>query len=150
MSTVEERSFVEEARREKRAALEAAGVPAFAYRYERTHSASAALGLYHDEMGEDGPERAPSPGGSTAWARTARRPSRTSRTSADGSRSTSARTRWARAIGLVGLLDLDDHVGVEGTLFRTKKGEITVKAERGDAAREVAPAAAARKDAADR
>jgi lysyl-tRNA synthetase class 2 len=31
---------------------------------------------------------------------------------------------------LVGLLDLDDHVGVEGTLFRTKKGEITVKADK--------------------
>ena len=31
------------ARREKRAALEARGVPAFAYRYERTHSAADAL-----------------------------------------------------------------------------------------------------------
>ena len=34
MSTVEERSYVEAARREKRAALEARGIPAFAYRYE--------------------------------------------------------------------------------------------------------------------
>jgi lysyl-tRNA synthetase class 2 len=30
---------------------------------------------------------------------------------------------------LVELLDLDDHIGVEGTLFRTKKGEITIRAE---------------------
>ena len=52
---MEERSFVEEARREKRAALEALGVPAFAYRYERTHSARAALEFYRDEMGEAGP-----------------------------------------------------------------------------------------------
>jgi len=31
--------------------------------------------------------------------------------------------------GLVELLDLDDHIGVEGTLFRTKKGEITIRAD---------------------
>ncbi len=30
---------------------------------------------------------------------------------------------------LVELLDLDDHIGVEGTLFRTKKGEITIRAD---------------------
>ena len=56
VSTVEERSYVEVARREKRAALEALGVPAFAYRYERTHSAAGALAAYRDEMGENGPE----------------------------------------------------------------------------------------------
>ena len=55
MSVVEERSYVEEARREKRAALEARGIPAFAYRYERSHTAGAALALYRDEMGEAGP-----------------------------------------------------------------------------------------------
>jgi lysyl-tRNA synthetase class 2 len=31
---------------------------------------------------------------------------------------------------VVRLLDLDDHVGIEGRLFRTKAGEITVRAER--------------------
>jgi lysyl-tRNA synthetase class 2 len=51
----EERSFVEEARRRKRDALDAAGVPAFAYRYERTHTAAEALAAYADEMGEQGP-----------------------------------------------------------------------------------------------
>ena len=55
MSAVEERSYVEEARREKRVALEARGIPAFAYRYERSHTAAAALALYRDEMGEAGP-----------------------------------------------------------------------------------------------
>ena len=38
----EERSFVEEARRETRAALEARGVPAFAYRFERSHLSAGA------------------------------------------------------------------------------------------------------------
>ena len=55
MSVVEERTYVEEARREKRAALEARGIPAFAYRYERSHTAAEALALYRDEMGERGP-----------------------------------------------------------------------------------------------
>ena len=51
----DERSFVEAARREKRAALEAQGVPAFAYRYERSHTAAEALAAYDDAMGEQGP-----------------------------------------------------------------------------------------------
>jgi lysyl-tRNA synthetase class 2 len=55
VSDEEEHSFVEAARRAKRMALEAAGVPAFAYRYERSHSAAEALAAYRDEMGEDGP-----------------------------------------------------------------------------------------------
>ena len=55
MSVVEERSYVEEARREKRAAVEARGIPAYAYRYERSHTAADALALYRDEMGESGP-----------------------------------------------------------------------------------------------
>ena len=33
------------------------------------------------------------------------------------------------AYELVRLLDLDDHVGIEGRLFRTKMGEVTVRAE---------------------
>jgi lysyl-tRNA synthetase class 2 len=53
---VEERSYVEAARREKRAALEALGIQPFAYRYERTHTGSEALAAYRDDMGEDGPE----------------------------------------------------------------------------------------------
>ena len=41
----EERSFVEDARRRKRDALEAAGVPAFVYRYERNREP-----LFHDDL----------------------------------------------------------------------------------------------------
>ena len=128
MSTVEERSYVEAARREKRAALEARGVAAFAYRYERTHSAADALELYRDEMGEAGPA-----------VRVA-------------GRLDSFRSKGKTAFGhledpsgriqlyfrqdilgedyeVVRLLDLDDHVGVAGTLFRTRAGEVTVRAD---------------------
>jgi lysyl-tRNA synthetase class 2 len=128
VSAVEERSYVEAARREKRAALAARGIPAFAYRYERTHSAASALALYRDEMGEAGPR-----------VRVA-------------GRLDSLRSKGKTAFGhledpsgriqvyfrqdvldegydLVRLLDLDDHLGVEGPLFRTQLGEVTVRAE---------------------
>jgi lysyl-tRNA synthetase, class II len=128
VSVVEERSYVEEARREKRAAVEARGIPAFAYRYERSHTAAGALALYRDEMGEAGPR-----------VRVA-------------GRLDSLRSKGKTAFGhledasgriqvyfrqdvlddgydLVRLLDLDDHLGVEGSLFRTRQGEVTVRAE---------------------
>jgi lysyl-tRNA synthetase class 2 len=119
VSTVEERSYVEEARREKRAALEAAGIPAFAYRYERSHAAGAALELYRDEMGEAGPR--------------VRVAGRIDRLGSHG-KTTFAhledfsgriqvyfrRDALGESYRLVELLDLDDHIGVEGTLFRTK------------------------------
>ena len=128
MSEEGERSYVEEARREKRAALQARGIPAFAYRYQRSHPAAGALALYRDEMGEAGP-----------------------RVTVAG-RLDSLRSKGKTAFGhledpsgriqvyfrqdvlndgyeLVRLLDLDDHIGVEGPLFRTKLGEVTVRAE---------------------
>ena len=71
MSTVEERSYVETARREKRAALEALGIQPFAYRYERTHTGAEALAAYRDEMGEDGPASG-SQAGWTTFRRTAK------------------------------------------------------------------------------
>ena len=43
MSDVETRSYVEDARRENRSALEAAGIPPFAYAFGRSHLAADAL-----------------------------------------------------------------------------------------------------------
>jgi lysyl-tRNA synthetase, class II len=103
-------------------------VPAFAYRYERTHSASAALELYRDEMGEAGP--------SVRIAGRIDRLGSHGKTTFAHIEDFSGRIQvyfrqdaLGESYQLVGLLDLDDHIGVEGTLFRTKKGEITVKAE---------------------
>ena len=125
---MEERSYVEAARREKRAALEALGVRPFAYRYERTHTAAQALAAYQDEMGDSGPQ-----------VRVAGRLDRFGshgKTAFGHLEDASGRIQiyFRRdALGsqyqLVELLDLDDHIGVEGTLFRTKKGEITIRAE---------------------
>jgi lysyl-tRNA synthetase class 2 len=128
VSGVEERSYVETSRREKRAALEALGVPAFAYRFERTHTAREALALYREEHGEEGPAvtiagRIDSlrHQGKTAFAHLE-----------DASGRIQVyfrRDRLGPVWELVELLDLDDHVGVRGRLFRTRKGEITVRAE---------------------
>jgi len=128
VSAVEERSYVEEARREKRTALEGRGIPAFAYRYERSHTAADALALYRDEMGEDGPR-----------VRVAGRLDRLKsqgKTAFGHIEDVSGRIQvyFRRDVlgdgyELVQLLDLDDHIGVEGPVFRTKMGEITVRAE---------------------
>ena len=129
VSTTEERSYVEAARREKRAELERLGILAYAYRFERSHTAAAALAEYHDDMGDAGPR-----------VRIAGRINRLGshgKTSFAHIEDPSGRIQvyfrqdtLGEHYHLVGLLDLDDHVGVEGTLFRTKKGEITVRAER--------------------
>jgi lysyl-tRNA synthetase, class II len=126
--TVEERSYVEAARRDKRAALEARGVKAFAYRYERTHTAAEALAAYRDEMGDAGP-----------LVRIAGRVDRLGshgKTTFGHVEDPTGRIQvyfrqdaLEDGYAVVELLDLDDHIGVEGTLFRTKKGEITIKAE---------------------
>ncbi len=128
MSGVDERTYVEASRRDKRAALEALGVPAFAYRFERSHTAREALALYRDEQGEDGPPVVVAGRieslryqGKTAFAHLE-----------DGTGRIQVyfrRDRLGPAWQLVELLDLDDHVGVRGRLFRTRKGEITVRAE---------------------
>ncbi len=127
MSTVDERSYVEAARREKRAALEGQGTPAFAYRYERSHTAAEALALYRDDMGEDGP-RVRVAGrldslrskGKTAFAHVEDLSGRIQiYLRQDG---------LGESYELVRLLDLDDHLGVEGRLFRTRAGEVTVRA----------------------
>jgi len=127
VSTIEERSYVEAARREKRAELERLGIQAYAYRYERSHTAAAALALYRDEMGDAGPRV-------RIAGRVNRLGSHGKTTFAHLEDSTGRIQVYFRQDALrdqyhiVGLLDLDDHIGVEGTLFRTKKGEVTVKA----------------------
>jgi lysyl-tRNA synthetase, class II len=128
VSTVEERTYVEEARREKRAALEARGVPAFAYRYVRSHTASEALALYNASGEEDG--------ASVAIAGRIVALRSQGKTAFMHLEDTSGRIQvyfkkdlLGPAWDIVQLLDLDDHIGVQGTLFRTKTGEITVRAQ---------------------
>jgi lysyl-tRNA synthetase class 2 len=128
LSATEERNYVEAARRDKRAELERLGVAPFAYRFDRTHLASEALSAYDDAMGDNGPEvrvagriSAWRSQGKTAFAHLE-----------DGSGKIQAyfrRDGLGERYDLVKLLDLDDHIGVSGRLFRTRMGEITIRVE---------------------
>jgi lysyl-tRNA synthetase class 2 len=123
-----ERSFVEEARRAKLPMLEALGVRPFAYRFDRTHLTRQALDAYQDTMGENGPTVALAGRlvslrgqGKTCFAHledTAGRLQLYFRQDALGP-----------VYELVKLLDLGDHVGVRGTVFRTKAGEVTLRVQ---------------------
>lgn len=126
MTTVDERSYVEQARRDKRAALEAKGILAYAYRFERTHLAADALAAYQDEMGEDGPRVAVAgrivalrSQGKTAFAHLEDRSGRI--------QLYFRKDVLEERYDLMEFLDLDDHIGIVGQLFRTKRGEITIK-----------------------
>jgi lysyl-tRNA synthetase class 2 len=127
VSTVEERSYVETARREHRAALEAAGVRTFAYRYDRTHSVAEARELYRDEMADQGP--IVSLAGRIVSLRSQGKTSFLDLE--DGSDSKIQvylrRDELGEHYQLLDHLDLDDHIGVRGRLFRTKRGELSVR-----------------------
>jgi lysyl-tRNA synthetase class 2 len=121
------RSFVEEARRANRAALERAGVEPYAYRYERTHLAADAAALYQDAMGDQGPMVAIA--GRIAALRSQGKAMFAHVEDPTGRiqvyfRQDVLADAWTTAR----LLDLDDFVGVTGTLFRTRTGEVTVRA----------------------
>jgi len=120
------RSYVEQARREKRAAIEALGVTPFAYRFDRTHTAEAARAAYQDAMGDDGPMV--SLAGRLVAVRTQ------GKTTFAHLEDPSGRIQLylkqdllSGEYDLVQLLDLDDHVGATGVLFRTRTGEITLR-----------------------
>jgi len=123
----DERSFVEEARRAKLPALKALGVQPFAYRFDRTHTSAQALTAYDDSMGEAGPEV------SIAGRLVSHRGQ--GKTSFGHIEDSAGRIQLyfrqdllGQAYDLVKLLDLGDHIGVKGILFRTKAGEVTVRA----------------------
>jgi lysyl-tRNA synthetase, class II len=127
VSTVEERSYVEAARREKRAALEALGIQPFAYRYERTHTGAEALAAYRDEMGEDGPEVSIA-GRIESWRPKGKVVFGHIEDPSGRIQVYLRRDVLGERYDLVDLLDLDDHVGITGRLFRTKAGEVTIRA----------------------
>ena len=127
MSTVEERSYVEAARREKRAALEALGVRPFAYRFERSHTSQEAIASYRDTMGESGPSVRIA-GRIVSWRPKGKVVFGHLEDWTGRIQVYFRQDELAQLYEMVKLLDLDDHVGIAGNLFRTKAGEITVKA----------------------
>jgi lysyl-tRNA synthetase class 2 len=120
------RNYVEQARRDKRAAIEALGVNPFAYRFERTHTAREALEAYHDRMGDDGPMV--SLAGRLVALRSQGKTTFAHLEDPSGRIQLYLKQEFLPGeYDLVKLLDLDDHVGATGVLFRTRSGEVTVR-----------------------
>ncbi len=124
----EELNFVLQARREKLEALEAAGVPPYAYTFDRKNSAAEAQTLLGDAA--EGPDVSLA-GRVVAWR----------------SHGKTTFAHLADATGKIQLyfkkdqlgeqsysqlahFDLGDIIGVHGPLFRTRTGEVTVRVDR--------------------
>jgi lysyl-tRNA synthetase class 2 len=122
----DERSFVEQARRDKLAELEARGIPAFAYAFDRTHTAAETVGSFVD--GEEQHVRVAGRivsrrgHGKTTFAHVA---DQSGRVQVYFRRDAVGEDLYA----LVKLLDLGDVIGVGGTVFRTRTGEVTIHAD---------------------
>ncbi|TFH66667.1 MAG: lysine--tRNA ligase [Gemmatimonadales bacterium] len=104
------------------------GVAPFGYRFERTHLAAEALRAYEDGMGDEGPVVTVA-GRVISW--------RSSGKTAFGHLEDQSgrvqlyfrRDALGDAFPVVEHLDLDDHIGATGRLFRTRTGEVTVRVE---------------------
>ena len=123
----DQRSFVEGARRASREAIEQLGVPAFGYRFARSHLAAEAIAGYDDAMGEDGP-LVRGAGRLVAWRSKGRTVFGHLEDPSGRIQLYFRRDALEDAWPLIDQLDLDDHVGLTGQLFRTRTGEITVRA----------------------
>ena len=132
----DEPNFVLKARREKLEALEAGGIPGFAYAFDRTHLAAAAVAQHPpaptgagEEEGEGEIVRLAGrvvswrSSGKTAFAHLA---DASGRIQLYFRRDVLGDEAFARTK----LLDLGDILGVEGPLFRTRTGEVTVRVTR--------------------
>jgi lysyl-tRNA synthetase, class II len=117
----------EAARRDKLAELVKRGIAPFAYEFARTTTAQAAIEGFregdetaHRLAGRLGPTRSH---GKTTFAHLE---------DASGRIQVYCKldVLGAEAYDIVGLLDQDDIIGVEGPLFRTRTGEVTVRVER--------------------
>ena len=122
-----ERSFVEAARRDKLKELVGRGVAPFAYRFERSATAQQALDAFKTD---DDPTTyalagrlvALRPHGKTTFAHLE---------DASGKIQLYFKgDELGEAYTLLELLDLGDHVGVDGRLMKTRTGEITLRVAR--------------------
>jgi lysyl-tRNA synthetase class 2 len=123
-----EHSFVELARRDKLAELRARGVAPFAYRFARTHTAAAAAAA----LGDGGEEPAVTVAGRLVALRSHGKTWFAHVADASGRIQLYFRLEdlGPERFELLPLLDLGDHLGVEGRVFRTRTGEVTVRVER--------------------
>ncbi len=129
-----ERTFVEVARRDKLAALRTRGVEPFPYRFARTHTAAEALALL--AKAEEAGDGAGEPEVAVAGRIVALRAHGKSTFAHLADRSGRIQLYFKQdelgpdAYDLLPLLDLGDHLGVSGRVFRTRTCEVTVRVVR--------------------
>jgi lysyl-tRNA synthetase, class II len=110
-------------------ALRARGVEPFAYDFDRTHTAEQALAAHSDDAAEE-------PRVSVAGRLVSRRVMGKSVFAHLADRSGRIQLYFRRndvgedAFALLDLVDLGDWIGVEGAVFRTRTGEVSVRVER--------------------
>ncbi len=128
MTGTGEAQHVIEARREKLRQLRQLGIEPYAYRYDPTSSAAQAVAAFLAAGGDDGPNvklagrvRSLRPHGKTTFVHLEDVSGKIQLYFREDALS-------ARRYELVRLLDLGDWIGVEGELFRTRTGEVTVRA----------------------
>jgi lysyl-tRNA synthetase class 2 len=120
-------NFVQKARREKLDALVEQGTLAFAYRFDRTHQTVQALAIYPEGQESDG-ETVRLAGRLVSW-RSAGKTAFAHLADSSGR----IQLYFRRDIlgddvfGLTKHFDLGDVIGLQGPLFRTRTGEVTVR-----------------------
>ena len=123
----DELNFVLRARREKLEAIEAAGIPPFAYSFDRSHRAADLAALLGGL--EEGPVVRVA-GRAVAWrahgkTTFAHLGDETGRIQLYFRKDQLGEARYA----LTELIDIGDVIGVEGPLFRTRTGEVTIRVD---------------------
>ena len=117
---------IEQERRTKRADLEELGVDVYPRRFDRTHTAAEALAAFREDarvpVRVAGRLVALRGHGKTMFAHLA---DRSGRVQLYFKRDDIGVERY----DVLGLLDLGDHIGVSGSVFRTRTGEVTVQVE---------------------
>jgi lysyl-tRNA synthetase, class II len=123
----EDLNFVRKARREKLEALEERGTPPFGYRFDRTHLAADATASYPEGAEHEG-QVVRIAGRIVSW-RSAGKTAFAHLADSSGR----IQLYFKRDVlgddvfALTKLFDLGDIIGVEGPLFRTRTGEVTVR-----------------------
>jgi lysyl-tRNA synthetase class 2 len=128
----EDRSAVEQARREKLAKLRAAGIDAYPVGFTRTHTLAAVAEGWSDlEAGEESGDRVRVAGRIVLKRAMGKLAFWTLRQGDDELQAMlTVQSLGAEAFDLALELDLGDWVGVEGPVVRTRRGELSVRAER--------------------
>jgi lysyl-tRNA synthetase, class II len=123
----EDLNFVQRARRDKLDALVATGTAPFAYRFDRSHLAAAAVASQPEGRQEEG-EVVRVAGRIVAW-RAHGKTAFAHLSDASGRIQLYFRRDelGAERFAILDMLDIGDVVGVEGPLFRTRTGEVTVR-----------------------